>query len=62
MRARAIFFCLLYGLLPWWAYERERHYQCSWWEHLKINAAYAWRWLTFQEDESDREFERSTNQ
>jgi hypothetical protein len=61
MRLRAIWCCLKFGLLPWWAYEKQRHYNCSYWQHLQINAGYAWRWLTFQEDEEDRAFERDTN-
>lgn len=61
MRARAILSCLYYGLMPWWVYERHRHYTCSWWAHLVINAKYAWRWITFREDEEDRTFERETN-
>jgi hypothetical protein len=61
MRLKAIWCCVKFGLLPWWCYEKQRHYDCSYWQHLAINAAYAWRWLIFQEDESDREFERTIN-
>jgi len=62
VRLRAIFYCLKFGLLPWWAYEKARHYECSYWQHLLINAEYAWVWLTFREDASDRAFEAETNQ
>jgi hypothetical protein len=61
VRARAIYCCLFFGLLPWWAYERHRHYDCSWWYHLRINACLAWRWLSFQEDDEDRAFETKFN-
>lgn len=61
VRLRAILYCLKFGLLPWWAYEATRHYNCSYWQHLLINAGYAWRWLSFQEDASDWQFEAETN-
>lgn len=60
-RLKAIACCLKFGLLPWWAYEKAPHYNCSYWQHLLINMGYASRWLTFQEDETDRQFEDETN-
>lgn len=61
IRIKAILNCLYFGLLPWWVYERNRHYDCSYIRHLAINIQYAWRWITFQENESDREFELKVN-
>jgi hypothetical protein len=61
MRVRAIYKALLHGLLPYWCYEKECHYECSYLYHLWINLKYAARWATFQEDQSDIEFEKQTN-
>lgn len=61
MRMRAIFCALYFGILPYWCYEKTRHYQCSYWQHLMINLKYAWRWLSFTETAKDIEFEKRTN-
>jgi hypothetical protein len=61
VRLKAILNCLRFGVLPWWAYEKKRHYDCSYFEHLLINIRYAWRWVTYQDDESDRDFESEVN-
>lgn len=61
MRLEAIYKAFYYGLLPYWCYEKERHYSCSYFQHLIINVKYAWRWITFNEDQSDIEFEINTN-
>lgn len=61
MRLRAIYGALKYGILPWWMYERVKHYECSYWQHLRINLRYALRWALFKEDKSDVEFEIKTN-
>lgn len=61
MRLRAIYKALYHGLLPYWMYESEKHYDCSYWQHLLINLRYAFRWLTFREDQSDIEFENTIN-
>jgi hypothetical protein len=61
MRANAIYSCLKYGLLPWWMYEDVKHYECSYISHLWLNIQYMCRWLTFQEYESDIEFEKEYN-
>lgn len=60
-RARAIYNALKHGLLPWWMYERQRHYDCTYWEHLVINLKYACRWMMFTEDASDVEFEKNNH-
>lgn len=62
MRLKAIFKAFYYGVLPYWAYERVKHYDCSYFTHFLINVKYAFRWLTFTEDESDIEFEKTINQ
>ena len=61
MRGRAIYKCFYHGILPYWMYEKEKHYSCSYWVHLWINICYAFRWITFTETESDKQFEKVTN-
>jgi hypothetical protein len=61
MRIRAIACALFYGVAPSRVYEAERHYDCSYLEHLGINLALAWRWLTFRETWEDVDFEREVN-
>lgn len=61
MRLKAIYKALYHGILPYWIYEKQKHYQCSYWQHLLINIRYAFVWLTFQEDQSDVDFERTIN-
>ena len=61
LRLRAILYALYFGILPYWCYEKKRHYNCSYWHHLVINVRYAWRWITFKEKEKDIEFEIKTN-
>lgn len=62
MRIRAIFYALKFGILPYWLYEENKHYRCSYLQHLIINLKYALRWLSFQEDDSDWKFEIETNE
>jgi hypothetical protein len=61
IRLLAIFNCIYFGILPSWVYEKVKHYDCSYIQHLVINLRYAWRWITFTEDQSDWEFELNTN-
>lgn len=61
MRIKAIACALWFGLLPWQLYEKKKHYECSYLQHLWLNIKYACRWLFFKETESDREFERTVN-
>ena len=61
MRLRAIYMALYHGILPYWCYEKEKHYKCSYWRHLLINLRYAFRWAAFIEFESDTEFEKQIN-
>lgn len=61
MRAKAIYHCLKYGLLPWWMYEDKKHYDFGYWQHLWINLCYAFKWATFRETESDIIFEKEVN-
>jgi len=46
---RGIFDCIKYGLLPFWCYEKHKHYECSYWQHLLINIKYAW-WLIWNKE------------
>lgn len=61
MRIRTVYKALYHGIFPYWCYEKTKHYDCSYLTHLWINLTYAWRWLTFNEDESDIQFENETN-
>lgn len=61
MRSKAIYNAIKHGLLPYWMYETEKHYDCSYWQHLFINVRYAFRWITFRELELDIEFEKEIN-
>ena len=61
MRRRAIGCALYYGIMPWWVYEDESHYDCGYVRHLLLNLGYAARWACRREREEDREFERSVN-
>lgn len=62
MRLKAIYKSIYHGLMPYWVYEGQKHYECSYLQHLWINIKYAFRWATFREDESDIEFEKEINQ
>jgi hypothetical protein len=57
VRYRAIIKALYHGIVPWWVYEKEKHFEGGYLRHLGINLSYAWRWLTFREFESDVDFE-----
>lgn len=61
LRLRAIYKAIYHGLMPYWAYEQEKHYKGSYFNHMRINIKYAFRWATFREFESDIEFEKQTN-
>lgn len=62
MRARAIYCALSYGLRPWWMYEGTSHYApMTYWRHLRLNLALAWRWATRRETAEDVAFEREVN-
>lgn len=63
MRARAICCALSYGLRPWRMYERRCHYApMTYGEHLRMNLAYVWRWITRRETAEDVAFEREVNE
>jgi hypothetical protein len=61
IRRHAILCCLFYSLLPYWMYESQKHYRCSYWQHLRINLEYAWRWIKWDVDEVDYQFEKQYN-
>lgn len=61
MRLKAIYYSIKHGLLPYWMYEKKKHYNCSYLSHLWINIKYAWRWITFREYQSDIDFEKHIN-
>lgn len=54
IRAKAIFFALKYGALPWWTYEAKCHHLGrGYWSHLGLNLRLAGRWATGRETEDD---------
>jgi hypothetical protein len=59
-RSREIFKALFFGIAPSRIYERERHYDCSYWAHMMANLALAWRWLRHRETADDVEFARES--
>jgi hypothetical protein len=65
LRARAIWFALKYGVLPWWLYESECHYEAEgasgYLAHLRVNLGLVLRWVTFTESADDVAFEREVN-
>lgn len=61
-RLRAIYYALSYGLRPHWLYEDTPHYApMTYGEHLRLNLAYALRWLTWRDTDEDRRFEKEKN-
>lgn len=61
MKLRAIFCCTYFSIVPWWVYEKEKHYERTYWKHLKLNWKQAMIWLTGKETEDDIEFEKEIN-
>lgn len=61
VRARAIRLALWYGIVPSRFYEAEPHHSWSYWRHLGVNLAQAWRWLTHTQTPEDEAFERRVN-
>lgn len=61
MRIRAIFCCLYFSIIPWWMYEKKKHYRRSYLLHLKLNLETALGWLLFREKPSWIEFEKEIN-
>jgi hypothetical protein len=61
MRSRAIRLAVYYAFVPWWMYEKKKHYRCSYVRHLWVNLVYALRWAMYMEDEDDIYFERMVN-
>ena len=61
MKLRAIFCCTYFSIAPWWIYEKKKHYERTYWKHLKLNWEQAMIWLTGKETEDDIEFEKEIN-
>ena len=61
LRLRAIWCCLYFSIVPWWVYEKYRHYQSSYLRHLRLNLETAWLWLTFRESPTWVDFEKEVN-
>ena len=60
-RLASVWYCLWYGVRPWWMYERVKHHRGSYWDHLTANLAYAWRWVTWRDQTADRAYEAEVN-
>src|SRR3712207_1185212 len=60
-RLRAILLALWFSVRPSRMYEKTPHYDCTYWQHLYINLCYVYRWATFTETQSDRDFEKKAN-
>ena len=61
MRTRAVLKALYHGLLPYWCYEKVRHYECSYLQHLVVNLKYAFRWIIGKQQFGDIRFELTIN-
>ena len=61
MRIRAIFCCFYFSLMPWWIYEKKKHYDTHYLKHIKLNLSQIKVWLLKQETQEDIDFERETN-
>lgn len=62
LRLRAIYFALVFGLVPWWVYERTPHHApWGYWRHLVGNLGIVWRWVTFTETAKDHADEARLN-
>jgi hypothetical protein len=47
--------------VPWWVYEKKKHYERSYWKHLKLNLETAVGWILFKEKSSWIDFEKEIN-
>ena len=69
LRARAVFCCLYFGILPWWIYEQVSHYGpdgggdrgMGYWRHLGLNLRRAWLWAVGSPSEHEVDFELRVN-
>ena len=61
MRIRAVFCCIYFSLMPWWIYEKKKHYDTNYLKHMKLNLSQIKVWLLKQETQEDLDFERETN-
>jgi len=61
VRARAIFCCIYFSLMPWWIYENKKHYRRTYWKHIKLNLSQIKVWLLRKETQEDIEFEKQIN-
>ena len=47
--------------MPWWTYEKKKHYRRTYWKHLKLNFSHIKVWLLKQETQEDIDFEEEIN-
>ena len=60
-RIRAIFCCLYFSILPWWIYEKNKHYDSTYFRHIKLNFEQIKVLLLKQETNEDLDFEKEVN-
>lgn len=60
-RLLAIWFCLWYGVRPWWMYEPVKHHRGTYLDHMLANLRYAWSWVTYTDDDTDHAYEIEVN-
>lgn len=47
--------------MPWWIYEKKKHYDTHYLKHIKLNLSQIKVWLLKQETQEDLDFEKETN-
>lgn len=47
--------------MPWWIYEKKKHYATNYLKHMKLNLSQIKVWLLKQETQEDLDFEIETN-
>jgi len=47
--------------MPWWIYEKKKHYRKTYWKHIKLNFAQIKTWLLREETQEDMDFEKEVN-
>ena len=55
------FVAFILGILPWWIYEKKKHYRRTYWKHIKLNFGDARAWLLRRETQEDIDFEEEIN-
>ncbi len=59
LKLKAICSCVWFGIMPYWVYENECHYD-NYLSHLVFNLKYMFKWILNDIDESDIKFMSTT--